>query len=239
MAYSDEILKYFIPHISVNIQRISYQKFVVKNLTEIMDRFIPMADTISDVKKLLIFLLKRFPSKLINDNFFGLMKFSLLDDVLKLSCMLMSSVDFNCRNFFDIWSEIGKGLVRLDQLKPRGFEEFHSEISTSPKAAMLAKLAFISSQENINFKILHNELLPMIIENLENEEMWNITFKFAKKVRISKELAIDWISDIIFLLKKDEANLKLIKLLEYIFTISEGSMQNLNPGRLVKDATEG
>lgn len=63
MVFNDEILKFFISYIGMNIQRATHQKFVVEHLPIILERFIPMADSIQDAKLVLIFLLKRFPVK--------------------------------------------------------------------------------------------------------------------------------------------------------------------------------
>ena len=167
------------------------------------------------------------------------MKYELLHELLAITCTMMGSVDFACDMYYDVWSEIGKGLVRLDSMKPRGFEEFHSSgTSFNAQTLMLTKLAFISSVKTVNFKILHHDLLPIIVEHIEDGDLWPVIFTFIKKVNMTRELATDWIPDVLFLLNDRHDNVPLINLLEYIFTFALNARKELTSGAILLNATD-
>lgn len=123
--FSDEILKFLSSYFAMNIERKSHQKFILSNIDAIRARLVPILSTSPDAKKIILFLIKRFPVKMINhENLWENIDYHTLNDLLSVSCNILGKAGSECDHYYDLWTKNGKGLYFMNSLKPRGFEEF-------------------------------------------------------------------------------------------------------------------
>ena len=230
MHFSDQLKKFFISYSATNIKRSGFQRFLIKNFS-IFSVYPENYAENEDAKLVCHFLLRRFPAKIIRfQSFYKILKVADLITVLGNSIELLAKVDYK-KDFLESWLEIGKGLIHLDNLKPRGFSEF-LELSHESYKPMI-KMGYLMSVSQPTYKLLHDTLLPILQANFHNESQMAIFYDFFCEIKFSPELALDWIPDVLFLLANNEQNFHLIKMLDRLLRIGRGK-DKVECGRYVQ-----
>lgn len=229
--FSDQLKKFFISYALTNMKKASFQRFLLRNLGTFSD-FAANYDENEDAKIVCHFLLRRFPTKVMRfDTFYKLLKIPDLISVLLQSIEILSKVDFR-PEFLDTWEQVGIALNFLDGSKPRGFSDFLEVLPETCRP--LAKMSYLISMAEPNYKTLHDTLLPIVKSNFHNELKMAMIYDFFCRIKFSSELARDWAPDVLFLLKNNEQNLYLLKMVDRLMRTGQAS-QKIDCGRYVRN----
>jgi hypothetical protein len=124
-------------------------------------------------------------------------------------------------NLLDIWWDLGKCLNHLNSLKTRGCDDFLKTISYLPLTGELIKISMTLTKETLDYNDLHKNLSHLILRS-KKRKTFSTIYKFLMRADISKKLAIEWMPDILQVLKEHPKSEEALEVFQHLAQRTSG-----------------
>jgi len=124
-------------------------------------------------------------------------------------------------NLLDLWWELGKCLNHLNFLKTRGCDEFLKSLSYLPITGELITISMTLTREVLDYNDLHKNLSHLILRS-KKRTVFSTIYEFLVRADISKKLAIEWMPDILQLLKEHPKSEEALEVFQFLAQRTSG-----------------
>ena len=118
-------------------------------------------------------------------------------------------------NLLDIWWDLGKCLNHLNSLKTRGCDEFLKSLSYLPLTGELLTISMTLTKEVLDYNDLHKNLSHLILRSKKRKTLSTL-HEFLVRADLSKKLAIEWMPDILQVLKEHPKSEEALQVFQFL-----------------------
>ena len=118
-------------------------------------------------------------------------------------------------NLMNIWWDLGKCLNHLNSLKTRGCDEFLKSLSYLPTTGELITISITLTRDVLDYNDLHKNLSNLLLRS-KKRKTYSTIYEFLIRADISKKLAIEWMPDILQVLKQHPKSEEVLEVFQFL-----------------------
>lgn len=109
----------------------------------------------------------------------------------------------------------------MNSLKTRGSDDFIKSVTFSESTNELIKISMTLTQETIQYNDLHKNITPLILRS-KKRKIYPTLFEFLTRAEISEGLAIEWLPDVLQILKQQPSSEEALEVYQFLAQKASG-----------------